>query len=131
MREKLNSLGSIALIETVLAFFAIAGGLYAIVIKGGGTVAGALIFDIVPLSLASYFWATLLIIGSVTVLYGVYRKSPKIRGYGWFGMSLIRIFQTIGLLAVSGPLAGGSWILTLSLASLYMMLYLIARLEDK
>lgn len=118
-------------IEWVIALFTAVGGLfifsplYDISVDKDGPSALAVALSHPYMILV---WSTVLLCGSLLVMFGLAKKMPQLRSAGWFVIILARTFQIATIILTTGwyPI---SWIYPLTLTFIMLILWGVARTE--
>lgn len=121
----------IRIIECILAFFTLMGGLYIIsplyensVAKNGVTsFASALNHEYIVV-----LWGASLAVFSFLAIFGIYNRLPQLKSIGWFGIGLVRMFQSLTILFTSG-MAPLSWAYPMTISFIAFVLWANARVE--
>ena len=75
-------------------------------------------------------WGSVLLVGAILVMFGLWRGKPQARSAGWFMVWLARLFQVIGQITAVGLLPL-TWIYPFTLAAVIIVLWSVARAEVK
>ena len=121
----------IRIIECMLAFFTLLGGLYIIsplyeasVAENGTTsFARALNHEYIVVA-----WGAGLAAFSFFAVAGLYNRLPQLKSVGWFGIGLVRLFQSLTILFTTGA-APLSWAYPLTISCIAFVLWANARVE--
>lgn len=124
---------SIRIVEWVIAFYALVGGLlvYSPLYRLGTHDAPGVIAALFNHPGASYAFAGLMVLAALCIMYGLVRQVPWIRSIGLFYLILLRTFQIVSVLVVEGGLPFIGWLYPLTLMTITLVLWINVRLEVK
>ena len=121
----------VRIIECILAFFTLLRGLYIIspvyeesVRNNGATsFAQALNNEFIVL-----FWGACLFVFSMLAVIGLYNRLPQLKSVGWFGVGMVRSFQSLTIILTTGfsPL---TWAYPMTISFIAFVLWTNARVE--
>lgn len=75
-------------------------------------------------------WAAFIGVGAILAGIGIYKKNPRLRGYGWTMIFLARLYQVIAIWLAAGLLPL-SWIYPFTLGIIVLILWARSRVVDE